>query len=518
MFNIFNKNNNFKFRQSNKKSIFDEWAKAKNAEGFTSLVDRLPNPDKILRKTGKNISVYRDLVNHYQVGACIEQRQAGTKSSKWNLLENTCNKEHYKIYNDILKNTDILSLIGNILNAYLFGYSPIEITWKKFGSYILPVEYTEKPHEWFYFNSEGDFFFKDKTQGGKKQIDFKNNFKFLLPRNNPTFLNPYGQAVLSRCFWNVAFINGGMEFWVKFSEKYGMPYMFGKYDRNMTDKEKTDFLKTLSDMVQDAIGLIPSDGSVDIMQTGSSGSSEIYKDLITKCENNISKAILGQTLTTDIGNNGSYAASQTHFGVREDIINSDKQLVEKTINQLISFINIVNFNDDITPKFEFETKEDLGIEKAQRDNQVAALGVKFSKKYLMRTYNYQEEDIEIIDTSNYGMNFSDSDDVTARNDGISGDVAVHNKNNRLPRTFSARNDNTDFDLLDKLSEQKYFENLMSKNIETVIKFFNETRDSEQALEQLAELYPGLNTEELEQALTKVIFISDLMGRLSTMDN
>ncbi len=497
MFNFF-KNKNFKFKLNKQTSVFDEWANAKNAEGFSNI-DKLPNPDKILRKTGKNISVYRDLINHYQVGACIEQRIAGTKGSDWHLLPN--NSKNFDFYDEIFKNNDILSLIGNILNAPLFGYSPIEITYEKAGSYIYPVKFIEKPQEWFYFNSSGEFFFKDKTQGGKRLIDFENDVKFLLPRNNPDFYNPYGKAILSRCFWNVAFINGGMEFWVKFSEKYGMPYMFGKYDRSMTDKEKTDFLRTLSDMVQDAIGLIPSDGSVEVMQTGSSGSSDIYKDLITKCENNISKAILGQTLTTDIGSSGSYAASQTHEQVREDIINSDKLLVETEMNKLIKFINIINFNDDVVPVFEFLKDEDIGIEKAQRDNQVAALGVKFSKKYIMKTYNYQEDDFEIIEKNDYRMNFSDSE------------------NNGLPRIASyARNDSTDFDLLDKLSDLKDFENVMSNNIEAVIKFFNETSDAEETLEKLAELYPELNTEELEQALTKVIFISNLLGRLSTQSS
>lgn len=504
MFNFF-KTQNFKFTLNNKKSLFETWVQAKNAEGYFSAIERLPNPDKILRKTGKNISVYRSLLNHYQVGACIEQRKAGTEGCNWHLKENNSNKEHYKLYDEIFRNTDILGLIGNILNAPLFGYSPIEIIWQKEGNYIFPIKYTEKPQEWFYFNNDGEFFFKDRTQGGKRQIDFENDVKFLLPRNNPDYLNPYGQAILSRCFWNVVFINGGMELWVKFCEKYGMPYMFGKYDRAMTDKEKTDFLTTLSNMVQDAIGLIPNDGSVDIMQTGSTGSSEIYERLVTKCENNISKAILGQTLTTDVGNIGSYAAAKTHSVVREDIIKSDKLLVETTINQLIKFINIINFNDDILPIFEFETPEDLGLERIERDNKIAALGVKFSEDYLLRTYNYQKGDISIIPQENYGYNFSDFDSGINKLKVESGKLKVNSINN-------------DFDLLDKLSLQKDFENLMSPSLEQVIKFFNETRDSEQALEKLAEIYPDFNTKQLEDALTKVIFIADLMGRLSIMHN
>lgn len=479
IFDLFKKTKNI-FKIKEQKYLYNEWATTKSAEGFFSIVDRLPNPDIILRKAGKNIGVLRSLINHYQVGACIEQRKSGTKSCEWTLNENNCNKEHYKIYDYILKNIDIHTLISNILDTPLFGYVPIEIIWKKVGSYVLPVKCVAKPQEWFYFNSDGQFFFKDRTQSGKKEIDLENGYKFLLPRNNPDFLNPYGQAILSRCFWNVAFINGGMEFWVKFSEKYGMPYMFGKYDRSMTDNEKNDLLNALVNMVQDAIGVIPNDGAVEVINTGSSGNSEIYDRLVTKCEQNIAKSILGQTLTTDIGSSGSYAASQTHANVRADIVDSDKILVENTINQLIRYINAINFGDDIVPVFNFVGVEDLAFDKAERDNKVAALGVQFSADYIQRTYGYQEGDIEIVEKQNYS--FSEKEE---------------------PQNF--------LNILDDVV------NAEDLNIEPELKkirdFLSQTRDAEETLEKLGDLYEDLDFDELEKKLTKVIFISELMGRL-----
>lgn len=493
MFNFF-KNKKFIFN-NNKSYLYDEFAAAKNAEVFFSFIDRLPNPDIILRKAGKNISVLRRLINHYQAGACIEQRISGTKSKKFFLNENGTNKEHYNFYKEIFDNTDILNLISNILDAPLYGYAPIEIIWEKFGNYIYPVKYKAKPQEWFYFNSDGEFFFKDRTQGGKRLIDLETGYKFLLPRNNPTEINPYGNAILSRCFWNVAFINGGMEFWVKCTEKYGMPQMIGKYDRSMTDKEKTDFLSALVNMVQDAVGLIPSDGSVEIMQSASGASSEIYEKLVNKCENNIAKAILGQTLTTDIGSTGSYAASQTHLNIRADIIDSDRLLVEKTINTLIKYINDINFGDNVVPMFEFEQPQNLGTDKAERDNKVAALGVKFSKKYLCKTYGYSEDDIEIVE--NRVMNYEEN-------------------NNEKPEKTTKPLEN--LDILENLTDEKEIEKCVSGEIKKIAEFLNATKDYDEALNQLAELYPEFDFKSLEKALTKVIFISDILGRIEVQNN
>lgn len=479
-----------------KKSIFDSWATVKNAQGFYGVIDRLPNPDIILKNAGKTISVLSNLENHYQVSACIESRKAGTLRCDWELKKGDCPDNKFKFFDEIFKSLNIYRLIEDILDAPMYGYVPIEISWEKQNSNILPIELEAKPQEWFFFNSEGDFFFKDKNFNGKKEIDL-NGCKFLLPRNKPTFKNPYGKAKLSSAFWNVAFINGGMEFWVKFAEKYAMPYMFGKYDRQLSKDEQNQFLNALQNLVQDAIALIPSDGSVEIAQTGTSANSTIYSDLITKCENNISKAILGQTLTTDIGNSGSYAASNTHMGVREDIIASDKRLVENTINQFIQMINSLNFSqcrpstnpqriglrrtlsDFTVPEFNFVGEEDLGTQKAQRDTIIAGLGVRFSKEYLMKTYGYQENDLDIIEDRS--MDFNDD------------------KNNiEIPQSDT-------YNLED-------LKNPIDENVKKIIDFFNKSKDSEEALNRLEELYPELDSVELEKILTKIIFVAELQGR------
>ncbi len=475
---IFNKDKKL-ITLNDKKAIYESWATTKTASGFLSVIERLPNPDVVLRYAGKNISVLRTLENHYQVGACIESRKAGTLSFDYSLNEKSCNKERLSFYQEIFNNIDIYKLIEDILDTPLYGYNPIEINWEKAGNYIIPISLIAKPQEWFYFNSDGDFFFKDRTQDGKRQIDL-NSVKFLLPRYRASYLNPYGKALLSRCFWNVAFIQGGMEFWVRFAEKYAMPYIFGKYNRSMTNAEKDQFLQALVNMVQDAAAVIPSDGSVEIMQAGTSANSDIYSKLITKCENNISKAILGQTLSTDIGSSGSYAASKSHMEIRSDIVESDKKLVENTINHFIRMINFINFNDNNFPVWNFKDSEDLGLEKAQRDNQIALLGVEFSEEYILRTYGYQKGDIKIIP-----------------------------KQNNNDSNFEAHNDEN---FQEQIINPVQLSNPISPQLNKIIDFFDKTRDSDEALEKLEKLYPKLNFEELEEILTKIIFISELKGR------
>ncbi|MCD8024227.1 MAG: DUF935 domain-containing protein [Candidatus Gastranaerophilales bacterium] len=76
-----------------------------------------------------------------------------------------------------------------------------------------------------------------------------------------------------------------------------------------------------------------------------------------------------------------------------------------------------------------------------------------------------------------------------------------------PFNFSESDKNT-IDIA--LSDPK---NPLNKALNTVIESFNKTRNAEEALENLAEIYPDLSTEELEETLTKIIFISELKGRM-----
>lgn len=97
-----------------------------------------------------------------------------------------------------------------------------------------------------------------------------------------------------------------------FTEKYGMPHLIGKHPRGATKAETDSLADMLEEIVQDAIAVIPDDSSVEIQEANKTSSADIYEKLIDKMNSEISKAVLGQTLTTEIGSKGSYAASNTH--------------------------------------------------------------------------------------------------------------------------------------------------------------------------------------------------------------
>ena len=474
-----------------KKNISDEIATRKRALNFYSLVNILPDPDIVLRKQGKDIRVYKELLCDSHVFACTQSRKAGVLSLEWCINKATEKDKNAELIENLLKNLDLYKLINDILDATQFGFQPLEILWKKYkNGYILPEKIIAKPPEWFCFDDNNSLKFRTKENYYGEELP---NKKFLCPQVNPSYNNPYGERTLSRVFWPVTFKKGGMKFWVIFTEKYGMPHLIGKHPRGASKNETETLADSLEQMIQDAIAVIPDDSSVEIQEANKSSSAEIYEKLIDKMNAEISKAILGQTLTTEIGDTGSYAASNTHMQVRKDIIDSDKKLVEKTINQLITWIYEINFSSENIPVFEMYEEEDVDLTIAQRDKILSDTGVKFTKEYFIKTYGLEDEDFDIRE-----INYSTQEPLFKE---FKEETETPGQN-QIENLYKFICDN-------ELSEKA------QDMIAPLISLIENCSDFDEVYEILSD--KNLHSKKFDQCLQKALFLCELQGRYDGLE-
>lgn len=473
------------------KKITDEIATRKRALNFYSLANILPDPDIVLRKQGKDMRIYRELLCDPHVFACVQSRKAGVLSLDWE-INRSCNKDkNIEEIENLLKKLNVRKLISDILDCTQFGFQPLEIIWKRYkNGLILPEKIIAKPPEWFCFDDDNNLKFRTKENYYGELLPDK---KFLLAQNNPTYNNPYGERTLSRVFWSVTFKKGGMKFWVVFTEKYGMPHLIGKHPRGATKAETDSLADMLEDMVQDAIAVIPDDSSVEIQEANKTSSADIYEKLIDKMNSEISKAILGQTLTTEIGSNGSYAASNTHMEVRQDIIDSDKKLVESIINQLIQWIYEINYGQNIeVPNFELYAPEDVDLNLAQRDKILSETGVKFTKDYFIKTYGLNEDDFDIREDF-YPINqptFKQFKEETPPEEEKIGQEQIE-------------------ELFKFISEER-----LNEQGQAILGHFFSLLESCESFEELEEILTeeNLKSKSFEKDLQKALFLCELQGR------
>lgn len=352
----------------------------------------LPNPDPILRATGHALPVYRGMLYDAHIGGLARRRRAAVKALDWRLETGKAKSKTVRLVQDVLSRLDVPAMVGSLWEAALFGYACAEVMWEKRESHVLPRAVIAKPQEWFRFDSEGTLLFMAMGSANGVPVPAR---KFLLSRQDATVKNPYGIADLARCFWPHTFKKGGLQFWLKFVEKYGSPKLVGKFDRNTPETEQEQLLALLEACVQDAVMVIPNDNSVEVLGQDSaslSGAAENYEAFLRFCRSEISIALLGQDQTTEADTN--HASATAGLEVTGDIRDADAVMVQRAVQDLVAWIVELNIGPEAdAPEFVLYEQADAAAEaeadskKAARDKAVAELRTYYSDDYLEKTYN-----------------------------------------------------------------------------------------------------------------------------------
>ena len=357
---------------------------------FWSFMHYLPNPDPVLKKMGRDISVYREILSDSHVGGCVRRRKAAITGLEWRLTP-TGNEKTDEILASLFDRLPVNQIINQILDAALFGYQALEVMWASENGLLLPIEIVGKPQEWFVFDEDNRLMLRTKENRNGDIVPEK---KFLLATQQADYMNPYGRADLAMCFWAATFKKGGFKFWLEFAEKYGSPWLVGKYPRNANAHEIDELLDSMEKMLGTAVAAIPDDSSIDMLESGSKGgSSQVFDDFLRYCKSEIAIALLGQNQTTEAEANR--ASATAGLEVTRDIRDDDASMVEGVFNQLLAWICELNFHVDTLPTFELYEQESIDKLQAERDGLLAGLGVQFTEQYIMRTYGFEEGDIVV---------------------------------------------------------------------------------------------------------------------------
>lgn len=173
----------------------------------------------------------------------------------------------------------------------------------------------------------------------------------------------------------------GRKWMVRYAEQYGLPFRLGKHDPNATEEEKALIISRLEDMGSSGIGLIPKDTELELVESAKNSSENPQNLLLQLADQLCDITILGQTLTTDVGDSGSLALGQVHENVRKDrLIEVAEWSADMISYQLIPSIIELNWGDrEEVPYVRFEIEESKdSLAAAQRDQILHTMGVKLS--------------------------------------------------------------------------------------------------------------------------------------------
>lgn len=126
--------------------------------------------------------------------------------------------------------------------------------------------------------------------------------------------------------------------WSQFSEVFGMPIQEYTYDSD-DEGSRERAISDAANVGSLATFVHGKDTSLNLIEAGNKTSSaDVYERLCERCNNEISKLFLGNTLTTESSDNGTQALGTVHKKVEDKIAQSDKLYVLDVLNYEVTDI------------------------------------------------------------------------------------------------------------------------------------------------------------------------------------
>lgn len=421
--------------------------------------------------------------------------------------------ESIESFEDVMM--DLLDAIGK-------GIATSEVLWK-----VEDDKTTVKEIKWchqkrFFWDEEDNF--KITTKEFPNGILVPEN-KFIVHRYKARSGHPARAGVLRVVAWMYLFKNYDIKDWVSFCEVFGMPLRLGKYNPSASEADKAALMQALIQIGTDAAGIIPDGTEIEFKEAAKVSSLNVYESLARYCDEQISKAVLGQTLTSDSGG-GSYAQSKTHNEVRHDLTVADCKALAATLRRdLIRPLVMFNFGEDKRIpyiKFDCEEADDLKETADIYKTLICDINLPVPLSHLYKKFSIAkpEEGEEIAKPAHYGALSLDSKatqlspaPVVAASENSPNVEAVELKNEPDAIVEGQKE-------IDALATEALKQNVgvFTKMFEPVLKIVDEAKSLEE-LKQLfdndkliEDLCSAMDISDLEELLQKAMFFADLKGR------
>ena len=344
-----------------------------------TLIEQILSLESPMQLSTKDITkITQDLV----VSQCLLSRKAPVLKKK--AIINAKEEKHKEILQRVFHD----SILSQILDTHLYGLNPFEINWELENGIFIP-KLINRDYRDFEYNAEGKLEFIGN--GFKQEIPDK---KLVYGIFNQSWRNLYGESSLKKLYFSIKIKNAGMEFWIRFLERFGDPWAIGK-----TDDDPQSLAYELYNMLNGSSAVISKDEEISLVQPSSNVS---FKEIVEFCDSQIRSFLLGANLSGYVSG-GSYAATNTHNAIREEIALSDERILLYLCNKTIAYFCELNGITDAISLSLFDEgnpKNDLSL----RDKTIFEMGYQPTKEYIEKTYNIEVEEKESVHFANSTLN------------------------------------------------------------------------------------------------------------------
>lgn len=347
--------------------------------------------DTLLQRGGaKGLKIYDELKRDAHAGAVLAKRKLAVTSRPWDVhaaSDRRADKKAAELVEAALDHLRFNHLRKRLLEATLKGFAVAEVMWELRDGFVLPANVIARDARRFAFGMDGSL--RLRTASNMIEGEELPSRKFIVHRRGADDDSPYGAGIGGMLFWPVFFKRNGVTFWLTFADKFGSPTAVGKYPNGATPGDQKKLLDALRALSQDAGVIVPDGMLIELLEAQRSGSVDTYEKLVRYMDEQISKAVLGETMSTTAAASGlgsNQAGVQND--VRLEVARDDADELDETLNDtLVRWIVEFNMPGAGLPKLQtsFEEAEDL-LKRAQRDKNLHDMGWEPDQEYIDQTY------------------------------------------------------------------------------------------------------------------------------------
>lgn len=345
---------------------------------------RADEVDETLRLAGIARHQLRRLQGDDEIGAALQTRRAAVAVTPWRIegYDESAPMQHL----DAMLRRHVDALMEAAWDAVPMGFSVCEAVWGPGeGAAVDLVRVARVPLQYFNPRADGALLGSLPGVGYEQLLD--SEFKFFHTVREQSYEAPHGMALLAPLYWPWHFRSHGWRYWMQFMERFGMPIVVGR----VFDPQA--FVQSMAGLGINTAIAVDKDAEVNVVSQGFAGEFERLDAALNK---RIQKYILGQTLTSDVGKTGSYAAASVHDLVRADRKAADLRLVRATVQRVVNAFWRLNRYGGPVPEFCMEDGKGIEAERAERDERLANAGIaRFTEQYLLTHYDFEPGDIEL---------------------------------------------------------------------------------------------------------------------------
>lgn len=231
--------------------------------------------------------------------------------------------------------TDAVDPIEDLLLALMegvgHGFAAVELEWRREGAEWLPA-FHPRPQEWFRL---------DRFRRELRLIDASADgaamqpFGWVLHTHGKAKTGYLGRMGLHRALvWPFLYKAYSLGDFAEFLETYGLPIVLGKYYQGASKDEKASLMRAVTALGHDARAIMPADMAIEIQKVTTDGSGTPHLAMIDWADRAQSKAILGQTTSSEARATGlGSGVANVHNEVRQDIRNADARQIAGTVTR-----------------------------------------------------------------------------------------------------------------------------------------------------------------------------------------